>query len=78
VPSDIPSWVLHERQRVGRRVRAIRTSAGLSQERLAHAAGVDRHTIYRTELGTNSISVDNLLLIARALDVHPAQFLRDE
>nr|WP_280688692.1 helix-turn-helix transcriptional regulator [Kitasatospora sp. GAS204B] len=70
--------MLDQRKQVGRRVRALRTERGWSQERLAEASGVHRHTVYRTELATHSASLDALMLIARALGVPASQLLRDE
>ncbi|MGW4695132.1 helix-turn-helix transcriptional regulator [Kitasatospora cineracea] len=77
MPSDLPQWVLSERRRVGARIRSARVSRSLSQERLALAAGLDRHTIYRTELGTHSASLDVLLVLAHALAVPVESFFCD-
>lgn len=78
MPSDLPDWVLDQRVQVGSRIRALRIERGLSQERLAEAAGLARHTIYRTELGTHSASLDAVVLIAHALGVPASHLLRDE
>jgi transcriptional regulator with XRE-family HTH domain len=69
--------VLTERHQVGKRIRDLRTDRGLSQERLAHAAGIARDTVYRTENGTYSVSLDTLILIAHALRVPAARLLED-
>mgnify|MGYP001599513889 CR=1 FL=1 len=74
MPADIPDWLLEERAAIGRRVRAAREDARLSQEQLAHVAGIARHTVYRTELGTHAASVDVLLRLAHALGVPLSRF----
>jgi transcriptional regulator with XRE-family HTH domain len=78
VPTDLPPWVLQQRTQVGRRIRDLRVERGLSQERLAEAAGLARHTVYRTELATHSASIDAIALIAAALGVPPGILFRDE
>jgi transcriptional regulator with XRE-family HTH domain len=44
----------------GRRVRALRTERGLSQERLAHLAGVHRTYAGAVERGEQNISLTNI------------------
>lgn len=79
MPSDPPpAWVLQIRQQVGRRICALRESRGLSQLELAHLAEVSRHSVYRTELGTQAATVDVIAKIARALGVPPDRLFRDE
>lgn len=65
----IEGKTLDRRLRFGTRLRELRTSKGLSQEDLAHAIGVDRKLIYRTELGTTSPRVDHVFSLAEALGV---------
>jgi transcriptional regulator with XRE-family HTH domain len=70
VPTDpLPPWVLEVRQQVGDRVREERTARGWSQEQLAHAASLDRKTIYRIERAQYGTRIDHLVLIAGALGV---------
>lgn len=79
MPSDPPpTWVLQARQQVGRRICAIRESRGLSQLELAHLAEVSRHSVYRTELGTQAATVDVIVRLAHALGVPPDRLFRDE
>ncbi|MFJ7418019.1 helix-turn-helix domain-containing protein [Streptomyces uncialis] len=66
---DQPSWVPAARTALGCRIASARTAARLSQERLAHIAGIDRSTIQRIERGQNDARYSHLLRIARALDV---------
>lgn len=65
-------------QHFGSRVRAERERQGLSQEELATRADLHRTYIGGVERGERNISLLNLLRIARALGVSPADLLEDE
>lgn len=71
----MPDWVLTRRRAIGDNIRATRTARGLSQEKLAELAGLDRKTVNRIEQGTHSTLLDHLLLIAHALGVPPAELI---
>ncbi|MEW1892289.1 helix-turn-helix transcriptional regulator [Streptomyces sp. NPDC085659] len=49
----------------------------LSQEALAEDAGISRETVQRIERATNNPRLSDLLRIARALDVHLADLIRE-
>ncbi|NTW97200.1 MAG: helix-turn-helix transcriptional regulator [Oscillochloris sp.] len=53
--------------RVGASIRAKRMHAGLKQEELASALGIDRTTISRYEAGSRSIPIGVLIQIAYVL-----------
>ena len=53
----------------GRRLRALRKDAGLSQEGFALRCGLDRTYIGGIERGERNVSLRNIELIARALGV---------
>jgi transcriptional regulator with XRE-family HTH domain len=57
----------------GEAIRAIRNQRGVSQESLASLCGLDRTYISGIERGTRNPSLTNILRIARALDVSPAE-----
>jgi transcriptional regulator with XRE-family HTH domain len=57
----------------GRAIRGIRNRRGVSQESLALQCGLDRTYISGIERGTRNPSLTNILKIAAALDVHPAE-----
>lgn len=52
---------------LGRRIRAARSELGMSQERLAHEAGLDRSYVGRVERGEHNLTLASLVKIARAL-----------
>jgi len=61
------------RRRVfGERIRTLRQSRGLSQERLADLAGVHRTYLSSLERGERNVSLDNIYALAEALGVSPA------
>lgn len=66
----------HEQRRAfGNRVREIRVSRGLSQETLAHEAGLDRSYMGGVERGERNVSLDNIYRIARALHTNASDLL---
>jgi len=62
---------------IGAAIRRARDAAGISQEELAALAGVHRTYIGGVERGERNVGIKNLVAIARALKVPPAEFLRD-
>jgi transcriptional regulator with XRE-family HTH domain len=57
----------------GQAIRAMRNRRGLSQESLALQCGLDRTYISGIERGTRNPSLTNILKLAAALDVRPAE-----
>jgi transcriptional regulator with XRE-family HTH domain len=60
---------------MGTRVRDRRLELGLSQERLALAAGLHPTYVSSVEGGQRNISTLNLLRLASALDLDPADLI---
>jgi len=56
-------------QELGARLRAVRLSRNLSQERLAKEAGIGRVTLQRLEEGTVNASLSSMIRVLRALDL---------
>lgn len=53
----------------GKRLRELREAKGVSQESLAHEAGLDRTYISSVERGQRNISLENIERLAEALGV---------
>ena len=53
----------------GEKLRSIRTSKQLSQEKLAELADLDRTYISSVELGKRNISIVNICRLASALEI---------
>jgi len=62
---------MSSRENLARNLRSLRTSRGLSQEALAHAAGIDRTYVSALERRKYSISIDRLDQLATPLGVEP-------
>jgi len=60
---------------LGRRLRVIRKTAGLSQEEMAEKIGISFQQIQKYEWGTNRISVARMIQIAAALDQSASIFI---
>jgi transcriptional regulator with XRE-family HTH domain len=66
----------------GNRVRSIRTrltdrdGRGVSQERLAERAGLHRTYIGHVERGEVNVALSNIVRIAHALEVDPAELVQ--
>lgn len=65
---------LAQRLAFGASLRLIRTNAGLTQEELAHAAGLDRTYIGQVENGRRNLSLKAVWQLADALQVSPRAF----
>lgn len=70
-----PDWVIARQKTLGHRIAALRQQAELSQEELAHLAGMERRSIQRYESGRRDPRYSDLLLIAHALRVHVTDLL---
>lgn len=61
--------------RFGQQVRVHRRAKRLSQEDLALSSGLDRSYVSAVERGLRNVSLLNLRLMAKVLEVTPAQLL---
>ena len=60
---------------LGKRIRALRRQAGLTQEQLARATGMSPSFIGHIERGTRKVSLDTLTEVAKALGVTGASLM---
>jgi len=63
------------RAEFGRRIREKRKQLGFSQEKLAHEAGLHRNYVGSVERGERNISLDNIVLLAKALRCSPKELV---
>lgn len=59
---------------LGRGIRACRERAGLSQEELAHRAGLHRNHVGFLERGERNAKAKTLIALAQAMGISPALF----
>ena len=64
--------------RLGRRIRALRTEQGMTQERLANMAMLSGKFLGEVERGASTISIDRLTKVAEVLGVELKDFLENE
>ncbi len=60
---------------IGQAIRQLRAEAGLSQEKLANEADVDRSYMGGIERGEHNLSIINLVRISRCLGVSVSELL---
>jgi transcriptional regulator with XRE-family HTH domain len=64
------------REVFARNLRKARSARRLSQEALAHEAGVDRTYVSALERGVYNATIVTVAKLAKALDVEPSELLR--
>ena len=62
---------------LGGAIRRIRLSKGISQEKLALLAEVDRSYVGRVERGDNNVAVLTLARLASALDISISKLIKE-
>ena len=65
------------RQNLGRRIRKLRKSLGMSQYVFSKMAGINRTYLIDVEKGRRNVSVDNLIRISSGLDVKMSVLFED-
>ena len=66
------------REIFGTNLRRLRHASGLSQEELAHRAGINRNYVGLLERAANSPTLDTIERLAEELGVAPARFFDDQ
>lgn len=64
-------------KRFGETLREHRQRAGLSQEKLAAKADIDRTYVGGAERGERNVALVNIVRLAEALGIEPAELLRN-
>lgn len=72
----MPNWVHARRRQIGARIRDAREYANFTQIQLGERIGRDHKTISRWEHAVRIPNLEDLLLIADALDVPLADLVR--
>lgn len=62
-------------QKLGKKIKQLRTDAGLSQERLGEITGLDRTYISGIERGVRNPSLKNIEKLAKALKVKTSELI---
>jgi transcriptional regulator with XRE-family HTH domain len=63
-------------RRFGENLREARQRTGLSQEKLAAKAGIDRTYVGGAERGERNVALVNIVRLAEALEIAPADLLK--
>lgn len=63
-------------EQFGHTLREHRHRSGLSQEKLAAKAGMDRTYLGGAERGERNLALVNIVRLAEALAIHPAELLK--
>ena len=63
------------RQIFGSHIRDFRKQAGMSQEKLAEICGLHRTYVGAVERGERNVSLLNIVALAHALNIKPAELL---
>lgn len=66
------------KEKVGKRIKQLRTQQGLSQENFAFKCELDRTYITSVERGKRNISLENLEKIAKAFNMTLCEFFNFE
>lgn len=64
-------------EKVGQRIKELRRGEGISQEKLALKAGIDRTYLAGIEKGKRNPSIKSLEKIINALDISFGEFFKD-
>jgi transcriptional regulator with XRE-family HTH domain len=70
-----PKEIVISKQEIGERVRAIRQAREMTQAQLAEILGTRHTNVSGIERGTRGLTIQQLVKLARALDVSPAEIL---
>lgn len=66
------------KQKIGERIKKIRTDRNLSQETVAHNAGIERSFMTHIENGRRNVSVETLEKVLSGLEVSFSDFFNSK
>jgi transcriptional regulator with XRE-family HTH domain len=66
------------RETLAKKIREFRAERRISQEELAHLAGLHRTYVGSVERSERNISIDNIAKLAAALGVPPSRLLEEQ
>lgn len=66
-----------DRIQVGKTIRGLRLARGWTQEELAERAGLHSTYVGGIERGRRNVGLDNIVKLARGLEVHPSALFKD-
>lgn len=72
-----PKRVVLPKKAIGARIRALREQRGISQTKLARMLGTLPQSMWQVESGARGITVQQLIILARALEVSMDDILGD-
>ncbi|HRP70091.1 MAG TPA: helix-turn-helix transcriptional regulator [Turneriella sp.] len=75
-PHTLKENISSVKRQVGKRIRILRKAKNLTQEQVAMGR-LSLRAYQRIETGTTNVGVDNLFVIADALDVHISEFFEN-
>lgn len=62
---------------IGKRIKNIRESKGLSREDVAYSAGISGSYVGMIERGEYDFKISKLFAIANAMDISPVEIIKD-
>lgn len=77
MPDPQPAWLLDHRQATAARIVRRREAAGITQQGLINATGLERSTIQRIEYAEVDPRLSSLALIAHAIGVPVGDLIAD-
>jgi len=66
------------KEKIGNRLRELRTAKGLSQEKFSFECGLDRTYIASIEQGRRNVSIANIEKIAKAFNISVSEFFNSK
>lgn len=70
---ELPAYCIE----LGKAIRSMRKSKGISIEEIAFKAGIDAQNLRKYELGKQEMRVSMLKRIADAFEIHVSQLVKD-